>query len=102
MKQNFKKIFQLGTTISICVVVISFFIQLIPCIKISDSVKKFGFCTLPSIFKDLNEPLESTYFGLSNNPLSGFVFEFILVFVIFLILYSLSKRKPKKVLDLTK
>jgi len=86
---------------AVIVSAVSFFIKIVPCTKTIDTTSSFSLCALPSIFQDLSETT-AKYYTLSNNPLTGIVFQFVLAFLIIYILLSLSKKKSKKVVDLTK
>ena len=86
---------------AVVVSAVSFFIQIVPCSTITENQSSFGLCTLPSIFNDLPE-ISAKYYTISNNPLTGLVFQFALSFLIIFVLLSLSRKKSKRIVDLTK
>lgn len=99
------KIFRLlciGILGVIIVSTLSFFIKLTPCMIKTTDATTLGLCKLPSIFSDLPTQLTNQYYFISNNPLTGLVFQFLITLIALTILLLFFKKSPKKVLDLTK
>ncbi|MEM0465103.1 MAG: hypothetical protein QXW97_00175 [Candidatus Pacearchaeota archaeon] len=88
VKNNISKSLKLGLLAGLVITIFSFLIKLVPCIKKSG----FNFCTLPSPFKNL-ESLNEKYYGISNNPLSGLLLQFIIPSIlVFFIIFSIGKK----------
>jgi len=87
---------------------ISFLVTLVPCKIVEPTNTSFGLCKLPNPFTNLDLTSTSYYFyGLSNNPISGLVVQFIIATllslgVVFLIKKLNKKYRTHKILDLTK
>lgn len=98
-KKQLLRSLNIGLIIAVLVVLLSFLISLVPCIK-TDGV---GVCSLPNPFIDLPQNLPK-YYMLTFNPLTGLVIQFLIPLIItILILNSRSKkREPEKVVDYTK
>jgi hypothetical protein len=97
MLQKTLKIIKNSAIIAFIIVIISFFIKLIPCIKES----KFSLCTIPNPFLDLpNSPPQ--FYNISNNPILALILQFFIALILILLIILFSKSKPKKVIDFTK
>lgn len=91
---------------AILIVIISFFLSIVPCPVTMGSFVTNGFCKLPSPFKTLPEATANFYW-ISDNPLTGLVMQFLVVSIGYLIIYIIIKRKSlgkkkSKIIDLTK
>jgi len=102
VKPKIIRVLNIGLVVAFLAGATSFFIKLVPCRVSTSNASAIGLCKLPSIFKNLQEPLTNQYYLISNNPLTGLIFQFFAVLIIALILANLFKKRPKKILDLTK
>jgi hypothetical protein len=95
-KKNTKlvRIIKISTITGAAIAALSFFISLVPCTG-------EGLCTLPNPFTNLNS-ISSEYYGLSNNPISGLVLQFLIPALILGIILMLFKKKPRKIVDFTR
>jgi len=83
---------------------VSFFIKIVPCkIATNNDANPFnmGLCTLPNPLKDLTD-FSTKFYGISNNPLTGLVLQFLIPAILFLIIFLSARKKAGRVLDLTK
>ena len=96
-KPKILKILNNGMIAGILVSALSFIVPLIPCKK----EQGLSLCKLPNPTSNLPDSLPKFY-NISTNPLTGLVFQFIIVLIVFSLLFLLLKRKESKILDLTK
>jgi hypothetical protein len=89
----------LGILIGFLVVTLSFLISIVPCKKEAG----IGVCQLPNPFSDLTI-LSQKYYFISNNPLTGLLFQFLIPLVIVLLITLTRKKtiKQERVVDYTK
>lgn len=99
-KPKIMSVLNLGLICGAIVSALSFFFKIVPCRFSTLGAAGFGFCKLPSIFSDISD-LSNNYYGVSNNPLAGLVFQFIITLIILSIILFLFKKRNKKILDLT-
>jgi hypothetical protein len=86
-----------GIIAGLVITILSFFIAIIPCIKTAG----IGVCSFGNPFANLTD-LSDKYYGFSNNPMTGLVFQFLIPFVIvFLITFNIKKKK-ERIVDYTK
>ncbi len=97
--QKIIKKVNLALLIGILVATLSFLISLVPCKKEAG----IGVCSLPNPFSDLTS-LTQKYYFISNNPMTGLFIQFLIPFVIVLIIILMGKknRKNERVVDYTK
>ncbi|MDP2926106.1 MAG: hypothetical protein Q8N99_07050 [Nanoarchaeota archaeon] len=88
-----------GAIAGVILVILSFFISLVPCKKQIGT----GLCTLPNPFLALTS-LTDIYYGISNNPLLALILQFLIPILLSLLLPFIFKKteKKEKVIDLTK
>jgi|SRR3989344_3556334 len=98
---KFVRILNKGLIAGAIVSTLGFFIKSIPCRIITKDSSSLGICQLPSIFKDLSASLPNYYFGISNNPLTGLILQFLLIFFIVTIFFLFFRKNATKILDLT-
>lgn len=91
------KVINKGIILGLVVTILSFLISLVPCIKEAG----FGVCRLPSPFSDLTI-LTQKYYGISNNPLTGLILQFLIPFILVVLILSQSKKKSERIIDYTK
>jgi hypothetical protein len=101
-KRMFKKI-KIASLGAFIFLVLSFLGKLVPCLKITKDSTSFGLCKLPGIFQDIPD-LSNQFYGISNNPITGFILQFVIAFAVIFMILNLSKKgkKSKEVVDLTK
>lgn len=86
-----------GILAGLLIVILSFFISIVPCIKTAG----VGVCSLGNPFINLTE-LNNKYYAISNNPMTGLIFQFLIpLFVVFVISYKF-RHKKEHVVDYTK
>jgi cellobiose-specific phosphotransferase system component IIC len=86
-----------GILAGLIIVILSFLISIVPCIKTAG----FGVCSLGNPFNDLTD-LSNKFYGISNNPMTGLIFQFLIpLFVVFIISYNYRKKK-EHIVDYTK
>jgi len=98
---KFVRVLNKGLIAGAVVGALGFFIKSIPCkITTADSVS-LGICTLPPLFENISDNPPNIYYGISNNPATGLVFQILVATIIITIALILFRRKAAKVLDLT-
>lgn len=97
IKARIVKTINKGIMIGVIIVALSFLISLVPCIKEAG----FGVCKLPNPFGNILT-LNDKYYGISNNPLTGLILQFLIPFVLVILILLGSKKKGEKVVDFTK
>lgn len=102
-KPNLLKLFSRAVLVGTIITATSFFINLVPC-KIPNTTRdslKFSLCRLPNPLQNLSD-LTTQFYGFSNNPLTGLSLQFLIPFVIFLLIFLSLRKKTGRILDLTK
>jgi len=93
-----RKIIKISIILGLIITLLSFFLPIIPC----KTTETFSLCVLPNPFQNLPSALTSSFYGISNNPLTGFFLQFLIPFAIVLIISKLFRRSSDKIIDLTK
>lgn len=91
-KPKIIRVLNIGLLIAVVVSALSFLIKIVPCRFTTTEATGFGLCRLPSIFSNISE-LSHNYYGISNNPLTGLVFQFIIIFIIVSVVFYLFRRR---------
>jgi len=105
MKLKILQILNKSLIIAFIVAVISFLIPIVPCTKspvIAEPIYKWSMCKLPNPFGEQIVGISKKFYGISTEPLTGLIIQFLIVFIIFTLIFMLSRRKAAKVLDLTR
>lgn len=92
--QRLKQITKISLITGAVITGLSFFLPLIPCTG-------DGLCSLPNPFINITN-LSSEYYGISNNPLTGTILQILIPAIILGLILMIFKKKPKRVLDLTR
>ena len=99
------KVLNKGLITGLAVSAISFVIPLVPCTKslvIENPKYGLGVCRLPNPFGQQLIGASQKFYGISTEPLAGFILQTLLILVIFSIFFSIKKEKRHKIIDLTK
>jgi len=105
MKPKILQTLNKSLIIALIVVAISFLIPIVPCTKslvIAEPKYSLGMCKLPNLFGEQVVGISQKFHGISTEPLTGLVIQFLIVFIIFTIIFILFRKKSVKILDLTK
>jgi len=105
MKPKILQTLNKSLIIAFIVVVLSFFIPIVPCTKspvIAEPKYSLGICKLPNPFGEQIVGISQKFYGISTEPLTGLIIQFLIVFTIFTIFFMLFRRKAAKILDLTR
>tara|TARA_Y100000310_G_C20607682_1_gene776370 strand:+ start:209 stop:541 length:333 start_codon:yes stop_codon:yes gene_type:complete len=105
IKPKITKLFTRATITGVIVVALSFILPIVPCTKkatLAEALYKPGLCKLPNPFTEQIVGISTRYYGINPNPLAGLIFQFIVAFIIFTLIFMGIRRKAGKVLDLTK
>ncbi|MBR9705033.1 hypothetical protein GOV12_06490 [Candidatus Pacearchaeota archaeon] len=86
-----------GIVAGLVITILSFIVAMVPCIKGSS----FGLCSLGNPFTNLLES-SNKFYGISNNPLTGLIFQFIIPFVVVFLASIKLNKSTEKVVDYTK
>jgi len=98
---KFLKILNKGLIAGLIVGALGFFIKSIPCRIITQDSSSLGICQLPPIFQNLPMNLTNYYYGISNNPVTGFVIQFLLSTILIILFLMFFKKRAERILDLT-
>ena len=91
--------------IATIVSVLSFVIPIVPCKTspvIAKPIYKWSMCKLPNPLGEQILGISKNFYGISTEPLTGLIIQFLIVFIIFTIIFILFRRKAAKILDLTR
>ena len=102
---NITRLFTRATTIGVVVVALSFLLPIVPCTKspvIAEPTYKLGLCKLPNPFGEQLVGMSTRYYGINTQPLAGLIIQFLVPFIIFILIFLAMRKKAGKVLDLTK
>ena len=87
-----------GVIAGLVITIISFLISIVACLKQAG----IGVCVLPSPFSNMVS-LDNIYYGISNNPLSGLLMQFLIpLILVFIIAFGSKKKTNGKIVDYTK
>jgi len=98
------KILNKGLIAGVVVSTFSFTLPLVPCTKSLDSISKYRptICKFSNPFTEQTIGISQKFYGISTEPLAGLILQFLVILLISSIIFSVLRRKPTKVLDLTK
>jgi len=98
---RFVRVLNKGLIAGVLVGALGFFIKSVPCRITPTSSISLSICKLPSIIEDLPANSTNVYYGISNNPATGLVFQIIAVTAIVSLVLMILRKKAARVLDLT-
>jgi len=90
--------------ITIIVVILSFILPLVPCKTspvIAELKYEWGICRLPNPFGEPIVGISQQFYGANTEPLAGLIIQFLITFIIIIVIFMLFRKKAAKVLDLT-
>lgn len=105
MKSRIIRVLNKSLIIAFIVCILSFIFKIVPCTKspvIAEPQYNLGICKLPNPFGEQIVGISQKFYGISTEPLTGLIIQFLIVFIIFTIIFMLFRRKAVKVLDLTR
>lgn len=79
----------------------SFVIGIVPCRTYFETSSSFGFCAIQSPLIDITDA-STKFYGFSNNPVLALIVQFLIGFIIYLIISTIIRKRKSKVIDLTK
>ncbi|MEK6935722.1 MAG: hypothetical protein AABW67_02960 [Nanoarchaeota archaeon] len=100
---KFLKILNKAVIFGIVVSAVSFVIPLIPCKKapvIADPVYTWSICKLANPFQQL-VGISQKFYNISTDNSAGLILQFLVATALFLIVFTLFRKKAGKILDLT-
>ena len=100
---KFLKILNKAVIFGIVVSAISFVIPLIPCKKapvVLDPIYAWGMCKLFNPFQQL-VGISQKFYNISTDNTAGLILQFIIATALFLIAFTLFRKRAGKILDLT-